>query len=325
KAMEDRRYRELGGVLQHVLDAIRMVYERGFWLELVTLVVPGFNDDSAQLRRAADYIASVSPEIPWHVTAFHKDYRMTDPDNTTPEMLVRACEIGAEAGLKVVYAGNVPGRVGRWEHTWRPDCGDLLVERTGYVITRQRIGAAGRCPACRLRPRGAVRALSPGAAGDADGGRHGAPAARPHLRLAGGYPGRRAQGAPRQRGRDATGPVRGTSGRAWHPRDLQCFERDPVGGRGAARHRGATGRVRLARAVHAAGPRGHDVPPAGPAAGPDRADRRMAGASGGGRGERRQRVQTAGRVGERGPVRPGDGRGALRPVHAARGRPAGRA
>src|SRR6266566_1401373 len=87
KAMEDRRYRELGGVLQHVLDAIRMVYERGFWLELVTLVVPGFNDDDAQLRRAADYIASVSPEIPWHVTAFHKDYRMTDPDNTSAETL----------------------------------------------------------------------------------------------------------------------------------------------------------------------------------------------------------------------------------------------
>jgi len=62
--VEDRRYRELGGVLQHVLDSIRMVYERGFWLELVTLVVPGFNDDDAQLRRAADYIASVSPEIP---------------------------------------------------------------------------------------------------------------------------------------------------------------------------------------------------------------------------------------------------------------------
>jgi pyruvate formate lyase activating enzyme len=93
----------------------------------------------------------VSPEIPWHVTAFHKDYRMTDPDDTTPEMLVRACEIGAEAGLKFVYAGNVPGRVGRWENTWCPDCGDLLVERTGYVITRQRIGADGRCPACGRR------------------------------------------------------------------------------------------------------------------------------------------------------------------------------
>src|SRR5258705_497812 len=73
KAMDDKRYRELGGVLQHVLDAVRMVYERGFWLEIVTLVVPGFNDDDAQLRRAADYIASVSPEIPWPVTAFQKD------------------------------------------------------------------------------------------------------------------------------------------------------------------------------------------------------------------------------------------------------------
>jgi pyruvate formate lyase activating enzyme len=151
KAMEDRRYRELGGVLQHVLDAIRMVYERGFWLELVTLVVPGFNDDDAQLRRAADYIASVSPEIPWHVTAFHKDYRMTDPDDTPAETLVRACEIGAAAGLKFVYAGNLPGRVGRWEHTWCPDCRELLIERYGYVIRQQRIGAEGACFACGRR------------------------------------------------------------------------------------------------------------------------------------------------------------------------------
>src|SRR5205823_4149798 len=70
KAMDDKRYRELGGVLQHVLDAIRMVYERGLWLELVTLIVPGFTDSPSQLARAADYIAAISPEIPWHVTAF---------------------------------------------------------------------------------------------------------------------------------------------------------------------------------------------------------------------------------------------------------------
>src|ERR1041384_3745164 len=151
KAMDDKRYRELGGVLQHVLDAIRMVYERGFWLELVTLIVPGFNDDSDQLARAADYIARVSPEIPWHVTAFHKDYRMTDPENTSADTLVRACEIGARAGLRFIYAGNLPGRVGRWEHTYCPDCGDLLIERSGYVIKRQRIGADGRCPSCSRR------------------------------------------------------------------------------------------------------------------------------------------------------------------------------
>jgi len=151
KAMDDKRYRELGGVLQHVLDAVRMVHEHGFWLEIVTLIVPGFNDDDAQLQRAAEYIAAVSPEIPWHVTAFHKDYKMTDPDDTTAATLVRACEIGAAAGLKFIYAGNLPGRVGRWEHTWCPDCGDLLIERVGYVIKRQRIGADGRCPSCSRR------------------------------------------------------------------------------------------------------------------------------------------------------------------------------
>jgi len=151
KAMDDKRYRELGGVLQHVLDAIRMVYDRGLWLELVTLIVPGFNDDASQLARAADYIAAISPEIPWHVTAFHKDYKMTDPDDTSADALLRACDIGARAGLKFIYAGNLPGRVGRWENTQCPDCGDLLIERFGYTIKQQRVGPDGRCPSCSRR------------------------------------------------------------------------------------------------------------------------------------------------------------------------------
>jgi pyruvate formate lyase activating enzyme len=151
KAMDDRAYRRLGGVLQHVLDGIRMVHQRGFWLEVVTLVIPGFNDDHDQLTRAADFIAGVDPEIPWHVTAFHKDYKMTDPDNTTAEDLVRACEIGRAAGLKFVYAGNLPGRVGRWENTCCPDCGELLIERHGYLIRSQRIGTDGACPRCRRK------------------------------------------------------------------------------------------------------------------------------------------------------------------------------
>jgi pyruvate formate lyase activating enzyme len=151
KAMQDRAYRQLGGVLQHVLDAIRMVHERGFWIELVTLVVPGFNDEPADLRRMAEYVAGISPVIPWHVTAFHQDYKMTDPRNTTARDLVKACEIGREVGLKFIYAGNLPGRVGPWENTWCPDCGALLIERFGYQILQQRVTPPGSCPDCGAR------------------------------------------------------------------------------------------------------------------------------------------------------------------------------
>jgi pyruvate formate lyase activating enzyme len=151
KAMAGRAYRALGGVLEHVLEAMRMVHERGFWMEIVTLVVPGFNDAPDDLRRMADTIAAISPDVPWHVTAFHQDYRMTDPRNTTAEDLLRVCETGAAAGLHYVYAGNLPGRVGRWEHTWCPDCGELLVERFGYQILRHRVTDAGQCPSCGAR------------------------------------------------------------------------------------------------------------------------------------------------------------------------------
>jgi pyruvate formate lyase activating enzyme len=76
---------------------------------------------------------------------------MTEPANTSVETLIRACEIGAAAGLKFIYAGNLPGRVGRWENTFCPDCGDLLIERVGYQIRRQCIGADGACPSCGRR------------------------------------------------------------------------------------------------------------------------------------------------------------------------------
>jgi pyruvate formate lyase activating enzyme len=151
KTMNDRRYRQLGGVLQHVLDAIGLVHQRGIWLEVLTLVVPGFSDDPAELRAAARYIASIDPSIPWHVTAFHEDYRFRGMGDTTAASLIRACEIGAEEGLQFVYAGNLPGRVGRWEHTWCPGCRALLVERAGYLILNNRIGGTGQCPDCGTR------------------------------------------------------------------------------------------------------------------------------------------------------------------------------
>ncbi|HEY0405684.1 MAG TPA: AmmeMemoRadiSam system radical SAM enzyme [Pyrinomonadaceae bacterium] len=148
KSMNDRNYRQLGGVVDNILETVRMVHERGFWEEIVTLVIPGFNDAEDELKRAADFIAAVSPDIPWHVTAFHQDYNMTDNANTTAEQLIRACEIGREAGLRYVYAGNLPGRVGRWENTYCPSCDELLIERYGYVIRRMIVTPAGKCPSC---------------------------------------------------------------------------------------------------------------------------------------------------------------------------------
>ena len=93
------------------------------------------------------FVAGVSPDIPWHVTAFHKDYKMTDPENTSVATLMRAAEIGTAAGLRFVYAGNIPGRVGRWENTYCPGCSALLIERVGYRIVQNRL-AKGACPDC---------------------------------------------------------------------------------------------------------------------------------------------------------------------------------
>ncbi len=148
KTMNDKNYRQLGGVLQNVLDSIEMVNAMGFWNEVVTLVVPGFNDSTEELMEAARFLRSVSPDIPWHVTAFHQDYRMTGNDNTTLDTLIRAVEIGLEAGLHYVYAGNLPGRVGNYENTYCPKCNTLLVERSGYRILQDRLSGRGACPKC---------------------------------------------------------------------------------------------------------------------------------------------------------------------------------
>ncbi len=151
KTMNDRHYRQLGMPLQPVLDSIQLAHDMGFWVEVVTLIVPGFNDSEAELREAARYIRSVSPDIPWHVTAFHKDYKMTGPDNTDVNTLIHAAEIGYEEGLKFVYAGNMPGHVGRFENTYCPHCDALLIERYGYVILNYRITGEGTCPQCHTR------------------------------------------------------------------------------------------------------------------------------------------------------------------------------
>lgn len=148
KSFDDRHYHQLGGRLAPILDTIRRLHAMGFWLEIVTLLIPGFNDSRDELTRLTSFVAGVSPDIPWHVTAFHGDYKMTDPENTTAEMLLSAADIGRTQGLRYVYAGNLPGQVGDLEDTRCASCGEPLVTRYGYHIRDYRLTADGRCPKC---------------------------------------------------------------------------------------------------------------------------------------------------------------------------------
>ena len=149
KGFNDKYYRKLGGVLQTVLDSIKLIYEKKFWLEVVTLVVPGFNDSEDELKEIANFLVSVSPDIPWHVTAFHSDYKMQSTPNTELHSIIRSAEIGYEAGLRYVYAGNLPGRVASYENTYCPDCHELLIARWGYKIQKSTM-KNGCCPKCKL-------------------------------------------------------------------------------------------------------------------------------------------------------------------------------
>ncbi len=147
KTFQDKGYRELGGQLKHVLWSIKEIHAHGTWLEIVSLLIPGFNDSDNELRQMAEFLASVSPDIPWHVTAFHEDYKMHGMGNTPAQTLLRAAHLGRQAGLRYVYAGNLPGSVDDFENTRCPDCQTVLVERVGYHVKKPLL-KNGACPAC---------------------------------------------------------------------------------------------------------------------------------------------------------------------------------
>ena len=150
KSFDDRHYHELGGRIAPILDSIRRIHRMGLWLEIVTLLIPGFNDSNDELRRLTEFLAGISPDIPWHVTAFHTDYKMQGEGqrDTSVDDLLRAAEIGRESGLRYIYAGNLPGLVEGWEDTRCPQCNETLVSRYGYRIESYRLTSDGRCPRC---------------------------------------------------------------------------------------------------------------------------------------------------------------------------------
>jgi pyruvate formate lyase activating enzyme len=148
KCFTDEGYRRLGAVLERVKEGIALAHKMGLWVEVVTLAVPGFNDSDEELRGMARFVVSVSPDIPWHVTAFHPAYREAAGGRTPPETLLRAADIGSNEGLRYIYAGNLPGAVESLEETRCPNCRTTLIERRGYQVAKPRITPEGRCPKC---------------------------------------------------------------------------------------------------------------------------------------------------------------------------------
>ena len=145
KAFREATYRAVCGArLQPVLDAIQLMHEAGIWIEVTTLVVPGQNDSAGELRDIARFIASVSRDMPWHISRFHPDYKMLNVDATPRATLLRAAEIGQEEGLRYVYVGNLPGT--GHEDTHCPACRRVVIRRLGYSVRNDLKG--DRCPHC---------------------------------------------------------------------------------------------------------------------------------------------------------------------------------
>lgn len=147
KSFRDEFYRDICGAhLAPVLAAVQRFREKGVWVEITTLVIPGVNDTEGELRNIARFIAGVDRNIPWHVTGFRPAYRMTGLPSTDTGTLSSARQLGLSEGLRYVYTGNRPGEGN--ENTYCPDCRSEVVSRRGFQVCGNCLGADGKCPDC---------------------------------------------------------------------------------------------------------------------------------------------------------------------------------
>ncbi|MFQ3573595.1 MAG: AmmeMemoRadiSam system radical SAM enzyme [Thermodesulfovibrionales bacterium] len=143
---DDNFYKEICGArLQPVLDTIKMMKERGVWVEVTTLIIPSLNDSDGFLQWTANFIKSVDPNMPWHITRFHPTHKMLNLPPTPLKTLLKAREIGLNTGLNYVYTGNVVGSEG--EHTYCPSCKKVVIERSGFSVGSINI-KSGQCIYC---------------------------------------------------------------------------------------------------------------------------------------------------------------------------------
>ena len=147
KSFNAGNYRKLGGKLQTVLDTIEYLYKNKFWVEIVTLLIPDYNNSDEEITEMANFIKGISEFIPWHITAFHPNYKMMDTRYTSAKDLLKAVKIGYDAGLKYDYTGNIPGGIQNYENTYCYKCKTLLVERIGFRVKNNFL-TSNNCPNC---------------------------------------------------------------------------------------------------------------------------------------------------------------------------------
>jgi len=147
KSFREKFYKEVCGArLKPILENLKRMREMGIWVEITTLVIPTLNDSGQEFEEIAQFILSLGPEVPWHLSAFHPTYKMLDLPRTPAASLHRAREIGMRAGLRYVYCGNIPGEEG--EDTSCPHCGRKVIERIGFRVKKNDV-TGGTCRLCR--------------------------------------------------------------------------------------------------------------------------------------------------------------------------------
>jgi len=147
KAFNERFYKDICGArLEPVLKTIEEMKAQGVWVEVTTLLIPGLNDDERELKDLISFLKSVDPNMPWHVTRFHPDYRLLDRPATPVSSLKRTRDMALDMGLKFVYTGNVPGDPG--EDTHCPSCQELLIKRYGFYVEKNLL-KDGKCFKCK--------------------------------------------------------------------------------------------------------------------------------------------------------------------------------
>ena len=149
KSFQEKFYKEIcGSRLKPVLENLKLMREMGIWVEITTLVIPTLNDSDKEFEEIAQFIVSLGPEVPWHISAFYPTYKMLNLPRTPASLLHRAREIGIKAGLRYVYCGNIPGEEG--EDTFCPQCGRKVIERVGFWVVKNDV-VKGECLHCHTK------------------------------------------------------------------------------------------------------------------------------------------------------------------------------